>query len=115
MADTFKNKITKEVGTSATVIYTAGENGGAPTSIIIGMNIANRTSSQITVDVTITDVSPNPDVVCFLVKAAPVPVGGSLIAVGGNQKIVLENGDKISVTSSAASSADVSVSILEQT
>jgi hypothetical protein len=39
--------------------------------------------------------------------------GGSLIVVGGEQKVVLEIGDAVSVTSSAATSADVICSYLE--
>jgi hypothetical protein len=49
----------------------------------------------------------------YLVKAAPVPVGGSLVVVGGDQKVVLEPGDAIKVTSDTASSADVVLSHLD--
>ena len=51
----------------------------------------------------------------FLVKQATVPSGGSLVVVGGDQKVVLQTGDSIKVTSSAASSCDVMMSILEIT
>jgi hypothetical protein len=49
----------------------------------------------------------------YLIKAAPVPVGSSLVVVGGEQKVVLEASDTITVTSNTASSADVAMSILE--
>ena len=49
------------------------------------------------------------------VLQSPIPVGGSLIVVGGDQKIVLMTGDKISVLSNTASSADVIMSFLEIT
>ena len=51
----------------------------------------------------------------YVVKAAPVPVGSSLVVVGGDQKVVLEASDVLKVTSDTASSADVSLSILEIT
>lgn len=73
------------------------------------MTIANVTSSNITVDVYVTSSATD----YYLVKGALVPVGGSLVPVGGDQKVVLEAADVIKVVSSAASSADVVMSILE--
>lgn len=49
----------------------------------------------------------------YLVKGATVPVGGSLVPIGGDQKLVLEAADVLKVISSAASSADVIASLLE--
>jgi hypothetical protein len=49
----------------------------------------------------------------YLIKAAPVPVGSSLVVVGGEQKVVLNASDVLKVTSNTASSADVALSILE--
>ena len=51
----------------------------------------------------------------YLIKAAPVPVGSSLVVVGGEQKVVLNASDVLKVTSNTASSADVALSILEIT
>ena len=78
---------------------------------IIGLSCSNRTTSAITVDVVHSDGSND----TFLVKTATVPSGGSLVVVGGDQKVVLQTGDSIKVTSSAASSCDVMMSILEIT
>ena len=50
-----------------------------------------------------------------IVKSAPIPVGGSLVAIGGDQKLVMEASDIIKVKSSAATSIDVALSILEIT
>ena len=77
------------------------------------MTVANRHSSAITVDVVVTDTSASASV--FIVKAATIPVGGALVPIGGDQKVVLETGDIIKITSNTASSADVIVSVLEQT
>ena len=45
--------------------------------------------------------------ITLAVKTAAVPSGGSLVVVGGDQKVVMETGDSVKVTSSAASSCDV--------
>ena len=50
-----------------------------------------------------------------MVKMATIDPGNSLITIGGEQKLVLEAGDFLSVTSSLANSADVIVSVLEIT
>lgn len=108
MASVFKNSLTSSVGTSPTTVYTAG---AGVTATLIGMTVANIESSSIDVDVQVTDDSGS--VTTYLVKAAPVPVGGSLVVIGGNQKVVLEAADTITVTSDTASSADVTISVLE--
>jgi len=109
MANTFKNAISAAVGTSQASVYTVPS---ATTTTCIGLTVANRTASSITVDVEVTDTSASTSV--FLVKSATVPAGGALVPIGGDQKVVLETTDIIKVTSSAASSADVIVSVLEQ-
>lgn len=106
MANIFKTKFSKSVGTSAATIYTGP---AATATTIIGMTIANITSSVITVDAYITSGGVD----YYLVKGATVPVGGSLVPVGGDQKVVIETGAVVKVVSSAASSADVVMSILE--
>ena len=110
MANTFKNSVTASIGTSATDVYTAP---GATTTTVIGAAVSNRAASPIAVDATVTDTSGS--VTAYLVKAAPVAAGGALVLIGGDQKVVLETGDKITVTSDTATSADVVISVLEQT
>jgi len=51
----------------------------------------------------------------YIIKAAPVPVGSSIIIIGGEQKVVVEPGDIVKVTSNTAASADVALSLLEIT
>lgn len=106
MPNTFKNYITANVGTSATTVLTG--TSGAQTTVI-GMTVANTTTSNITVSVTLTSGGTT----VFLVKNASVPVGGSLVPVGGDQKVVVEASDVIQVQSSAATSVDVILSVLE--
>ena len=110
MANAFKNKTQRQIGTSLTAIesYTVG---GSTETTVIGLTISNTTTSVIEVDATLNDGSND----FYIVKNAPVPAGGSLVAVGGDQKVVMMPGDSIKVKSDTATSADVIMSILEIT
>jgi hypothetical protein len=110
MANDFKRKLSRNVGTSAATVgsYTVAANTQVT---IIGLTCSNNTASAITVDVALHDGSNDH----FMIKGGTVPSGGSLIVVGGDQKVVLETGDSVKVTSSAASSCDVIMGILEIT
>ena len=110
MANAFKNRTLRQVGTSATPLGAAVASSTETT--LIGMTISNVTSGVINVTVTLTDASA---AVTHLVKDAPVPTGGSLIVLGGDQKVCLITGDIIKVTSNTANSADVIMSFLEIT
>jgi len=105
MANTFKNALAKDVGTSAVSVYTAPS---GKKSIAIELDVCNTTSSGVTVDAYITSGGVN----YFIVKTTPVPVGGSLQIIAG-QKIVLSNGDILKVVSNTAASIDVVAAILE--
>jgi hypothetical protein len=61
----------------------------------------------------VRDTSANKTV--FVVKDALIMPGSSNVLVGGEQKLVLESGDFLSVTSSLANSVDAIVSVLEIT
>ena len=114
MANAFLSETDKEIGTSTATIFTCGS---STESTIIGLSVANRVTSQILVDVELdasNRTSGSEDKV-FLVKDAPIPVGGALVVIGGDQKVVLEPGDTIKVTSDTASSADVVLSHLDIT
>lgn len=106
MPNTFKNYHAKNVGTSATTVFTGPS---ATQATVIGMTVANVTASNINVDVYITAGGVD----YFIVKGALVPVGGALVPIGGDQKVVIEPTDAVKVVSTAASSADVNLSVLE--
>ena len=110
MANTFKNKQSVNVGTSAVSLYTTPS---STTTTIIGLTLANVTGSAIeaTVEVTATSASTT----AKIIKSAAIPVGSSLVAVGGEQKVVLETGDILKVTASASNGLDAVVSYMEQT
>ena len=102
MANTFKNYTSASVGTGATTVYTVA---ASTTAIMMGCNLSNTTTSQIKVDVQVAGV--------YLVKGAPIPANSALSVLDG--KIILEAADTVVVTSDTASSADVILSVLEQT
>ena len=110
MANAFKNKTHASIGTTLTKIE-AYDCPGSTETTIIGLTIANRAAAVIEVDVLLNDGSND----FYVVKNAPVPVGGALVVVGGDQKLVMMPGDNIKVKSDTASSADVIMSILEIT
>ena len=109
MANAFKTVTDTAVGTSAATIYTCPS---ATETTIIGMNVANILSVSITVDIQLEN-SDGDNV--YILKDAIVPVGSALVAVGGDQKIVMNASDVLKVTASQASAADVTLSILEIT
>ena len=76
------------------------------------MNLANTTTGSVLANVTLLNDDGDS---CFVVKNAPIPNGGSLVAVGGDQKLVMEANDIIKVSSDTTTSVDVSLSILEIT
>jgi hypothetical protein len=106
MANTFKNFLSKSVGTSPATIYTCPS---ATQTTVIGLSVANITASPITADVYLTSSAVD----YYLIKSGVVPVGGALVVVGGDQKVVLEAADELKVVTSAATSGDVIASVLE--
>lgn len=112
MANAFKSETDTGVGTSTATLYTCP---ASTETTIIGLTIANIFNSSINIDVQLdasTRTSGAEDSV-YIIKDAPIPVGSSLVVVGGDQKVVLEPGDTVKVTSNTASSADVVMSYLE--
>jgi hypothetical protein len=108
MANVFKNSVTGSIGITNTRVY---QTPALSVSTVIGMSVSNVISNNISVNVTITDASATQT--RYLVRNGLIVEGSSMVVVGGDQKVVLESGDFISVVSSAAASADVIVSVLE--
>lgn len=108
MANTFKSYPSKDVGTSAATVYTCPS---ATQTTLIGLSMANTTASPITCSAYITRSGTD----YYLIKGATVPTGGTLVIVGGDQKVVLEAADVLKMVNSAASSGDAMASLLEIT
>ena len=116
MANTFK-VVTKAGVSSADVIYTVA---GSTTTVVLGLILGNVETTQIKTTVTLTSSTSgragnnNEDnQTVELLTNAPVPAGSSLEILSGN-KVVLEDGDSLSVTSTGGN-VDVALSIMEIT
>jgi hypothetical protein len=110
MANIFTNRFKPSVGTANTTVYQAPI---ATSSTVIGLSIANRTTSNtITISAYVLD-SSNSYTATYIVNNATVPIGGTIVVVGGDQKLVLKANDSVQVTSSVTNSADCILSVLE--
>ena len=117
MANDFIRICTPDISNSSnSTIYAvpAGASSAALESIVIGITMANKTSSGVTASIFIDNEDATNDV--FIVKDASIPAGASLEVMSGN-KLVLQNdgtnGDNLEAIASAANSVDVTVSILQ--
>ena len=76
---------------------------------IVGIMLSNVHTSAINVSCYINDGTND----IYLVKDAPIPVGGSLQVLDGGAKFVVQSGDRLYVVSDTASSLDVWVSAVD--
>jgi hypothetical protein len=107
MANTFKNSISGSIGTTETTVYTAT----GVTATVIGVSVANRIQQNINIDVKMYDSSTSKNIV--LCSGSLIPPGSNIVLVGGEQKVVLEASDYLTLRSNTALSADIVVSVLE--
>ena len=118
MANDFKRFCVPNVsnsGNSTLYAVPAGASSAALESIVIGITMANKTSSGITASIFLDNEDGSNDV--FIVKDASIPAGSSLEVMSGN-KLVLQsdssgNADVLEGIASATSSLDITVSVLE--
>ena len=120
MANDFKRFAKPSVGTStgasADAVYTvpAGAGSTALESIVIGITLANKTSTGVTASVFLDNEDGSNDV--FIVKDATVPAGSSLEVMAGNKIVVQNDGsnaDVVRVSCNTGSSLDALITVLE--
>ena len=107
MAQDFERTITQNIDTALADIRATSNSDDA----IVGIRLANIHTAQILVDVAITNNGNT--VLAYLIKSAPIPVGGALELIDGGSKIVLQTGDKLRAKSTVANSLDVVVSAVD--
>ena len=114
MANSFLSETKGDIGTVAQTVFTCPS---ATQTTVIGLSVSNRATSQISIDVELdaSGRTSGAEDAVFVVKGAPVPVGSSIVVVGGDQKLVMEPGDIVKVVSNIDSSADVILSHLDIT
>ena len=106
MAQNFRRYVARNIGTSASTIFTADSY-----DTVIGVGVANTTGSQVFVDVYINDVDSSNDV--YLIKNAPIQAGSTLQLIDGGAKYVVKSGDDLKVVSDTSSSVDCWVSVVD--
>ena len=108
MAQDFRNQFQDDLPTSHndtnSLLWTGGD-----FDALISIRLANISTAQVTVDVYIRNSSTD----YYLVKSAPIPVGGSLELIDSGSKIVIKNGDVLYAIASAANSVDAIVSAVD--
>jgi hypothetical protein len=104
MAQNFRRYTSNDVGTSAATLFTANSY-----DTVVGISVANVTTSAVNASVYINDGSND----IYLVKNAPIPVGSALQVLDGGAKFVVQNNDALKVVSDTASSLDVWVSTVD--
>ena len=109
MANTFKNKTFNGNSTTANTnmaVYTAPS---STTTVVIGLTLANTSSSQITADIKLAAADT-----IYLAKDIPIPAGSAFEFFAGN-KLIMEAGHAIITQSNTANSLDTTLSIMEIT
>ena len=114
MANAFLSETQAGIGLTPVTVYTCP---ASTETTVIGLLVSNVAAAAIAVDVQLdaTGRTSGAEDSVYLVKAAPIPTGSALVVVGGDQKVIMEPGDIIKVTSDTAASADVQLSHLDIT
>lgn len=112
MANTFLSEVKAGIGLTEEVIFTCP--AGTQTTII-GLSLTNVATGPVDGSAILdcTGRASGAEDSVYLVKTATIPDGSSLAVVGGDQKVVMEPGDKLKVVASAAASIDVILSHLD--
>lgn len=105
----FKSKAKDAIGTSGSPSVLSDTVNLNTSHTVIGLSLANVGTAVVTTSV---KLNKSGAASVFLVKDAVVPLGGALIVVGGDQKLVLEPGDTLTAYASAANSIDAALSYL---
>jgi len=92
--------------TGATTLWTSNSDDA-----LIGINAANKGTSQILVTFLVTDSDNTP--FYYILKDAPIPVGSALQILDGGAKVVLQNGDILKAYADTASACDVWISVVD--
>ena len=104
MAQNFRRYTSNDVGTGAATLFTANSY-----DTIVGISVANITTSAVVASVYINDGSND----IYLVKDVTIPAGSSLQVLDGGAKFVVQASDALKVISDTASSLDVWVSTVD--
>lgn len=108
MANTFKRYVQSSIGTALTSVgaYTVP---ASTQTTVVSLLVSNTSVSDVTIDVTLNNGTTD----YYIVKGMPLLTGSAAFPIGLDGKIVLQTADSVKVKSSAATSVDAILSILE--
>ena len=110
MANTFKSaQVANVANGSYSVLYTTPS---STTTVVLGLSLANKTTSAKTVQVQMRDASASADF--QLLENVSIPANTTLEVFAG-QKYILETGDILKVKASAGSAIDAVLGIMQIT
>ena len=109
MATFFRNKVINEVGTVPIEIIATSPSQRAT---IIGLSLANLTSSNVLGSITIKD---DTSITGYYIKDIIIPPNSSLKVLNGGEKLILAPSNALSVVSSQTDSVDCILSYVEIT
>ena len=105
----FKSHFATATTGAAAAAFTNANTG--TDKIVVGMTISNITNIAQTASVYVHSNSESK--LFSLVTDASIPAGGSLVPIGGDQKVVIQPGESINVNTSGSNSCHVVISTLE--
>lgn len=107
MANTFRNKVIKNVGTEPVEILSVG---AAERATIVGLSLTNLITSFVYVDIIVQD---DTSVAGFYLKENLLPAQTSLRAVNQGEKLILAPNNILSIQTTQDDAVDVIVSYVE--
>jgi hypothetical protein len=107
MANFFRNKVVKEIGTTPVQVL---EFGPSTRGTIIGLSLTNLTGSNILATITVTD---DASTVGHFIKDLLIAPGSSARVVNGGEKLILAPNNAIHISASQADSLDLIMSYVE--
>lgn len=111
MANTFKNAFSANVSNSSYAdVYTVPS---STTTVILGLNICNKTASAVTAKVQLQDTSAS-SATFQIIEDVSIPANTSLEVMSG-QKYILEATDVLRVQAGTGSALDVTLGVMEIT
>ncbi len=108
MASTFKSNVAANITTTGNTVYTCP---AATQTTLIGLTLSNKSNGTVTANVFLRRSSID----YSIISNAPILTGSTLVPIGGEQKVVLQQADELKITTSANASVDVIASLLEIT
>jgi hypothetical protein len=102
MTITYKSTATLAVGVGPTPVYTGP---AATQAIVLGMEVCNLLTDPVTVTIRAATAA--------IAFNMPIPPGTTLVAIGKDERVVIEATETITVACNVAAAVDVLVSTLE--